>query len=92
MSEQKPSDLTSGQKLPDMEHLPEDVELILLSGRIGIIANAIADKLHIDGLTALDLFYRSDTCRHLHDKSTGLYLLGELYIADEFILEMQQKQ
>lgn len=80
------------QKLPDMEHLPQDIELILLSGRIGIIANAIAKRLHIDGMRALDLFYNSDTCRRLHDKSTGLYLYGELYIVDEFILEMQQKQ
>ena len=78
--------------LPDMEHLPDDIELILLSGKIGIIANAIAKRLNIDGMRALELFYESDTCRLLHDKSTGLYLYGELYILDEFILEMQRKQ
>lgn len=80
------------QKLPDMEHLPHDVELILLSGRIGIIANAIAKKLDIDGMRALELFYESDTCRRLHNKSTGLYLYGDLYIVDDFIIEMQRKQ
>lgn len=41
---------------------------------------------------ALKMFCRSDTCARLHDKSTGLYLYGDLYIADEFILEMQNRQ
>lgn len=75
-----------------MEHLPKDVENILLSGRIGIIANAISKKLDIDGMRALELFYESDTCRRLHDKETGLYLLGDLYVVDDFILELQHKQ
>ena len=35
---------------------------------------------------------RSDTCARLHDKYTGLYLYGDLYIADEFVLEMQNRQ
>ncbi len=70
-----------------MAHLPKDIEIILLSGRIGIIANAIARKLHIDGMRALELFYTSNTCKQLHDKKTGLYLYSDLYIADEFLLE-----
>ncbi len=78
--------------MPDMEHLPKDIELILLSGRIGIIANAIAKRLNIDGMRALELFYESETCANLHNKKTGLYLYGDLYIADEFCLEMQRKQ
>ena len=36
---------------------------------------------------ALQLFYESQTCADLHDKSTGLYLYGDLYIADEFMRE-----
>ncbi len=55
----------------------------MLSGRIDIIANAIAERLGIDGVRALKLFYESDTRRCLHDEETGLYLFGELYIADE---------
>ena len=35
---------------------------------------------------------RSSTCARLHDKSTGLYLYGDLYIADEFVLEMLNRQ
>ena len=30
------------QRTPDMQHLPPDIDRILLGGRIGIIANAIA--------------------------------------------------
>ena len=33
------------------------------------------------------MFYESRTCAELHDRSTGLYLYGDLYIADEFMLE-----
>jgi len=29
----------------------------------------------------------SKTCEDLHDKSTGLYLYGDLYVADEFMRE-----
>ena len=28
----------------------------------------------------------------LHDKSTGLYLYGDLYVTDEFMREMENKQ
>ncbi len=82
----------STAKDPDMQYLPQDVENILQSGRIGIIANAIATKLDIDGVRALEMFYDSETCKHLHNKSTGMYLYSELYIADEFLRELQGKQ
>ncbi len=68
------------------------LEDTLMSGRIGIISNAIAKELDIEPLRALHLFYESETCMQLHDKNTGLYLYGDGYIADEFLLEMQAKQ
>ena len=34
-------------------------------------------------------FYESQTCANLHDKSTSLYLYGDLYVADEFMREME---
>ena len=49
----------SVQRKPDMQHLPPDIDRILLGGRIGIIANAIAGKLDIDSVRALELFYES---------------------------------
>ena len=30
-----------------------------------------------------------ESCADLHDKSTGLYLYGDLYVADEFMREME---
>ncbi|MBR3915153.1 MAG: hypothetical protein IKJ64_05475 [Bacteroidales bacterium] len=38
------------------------------------------------------IFYESKTCANLHDKSTGLYLYSDLYIVDDFLIEMQNKQ
>lgn len=34
------------------------------------------------------LFYESQTCADLHDRSTGLYLYGDLYVADEYMREI----
>ena len=33
------------------------------------------------------MLYESQTCADLHDKSTGLYLYGDLYLCDEFMRE-----
>lgn len=63
-----------------------------MSNRIGAISVILSKKLNIDSIRALQLFYESKTCEMLHDKSTGLYLYGDLYIADEFIMEMQNRQ
>ena len=68
------------------------IQEIIMSNRIGAIAVSLAERLSIDMIMALKMFYRSDTCARLHDKSTGLYLYGDLYIADEFVLEMQNRQ
>ena len=65
------------------------IQEIIMSNRIGAIAVSLAERLSIDMVMALKMFYRSDTCARLHDKSTGLYLYGDLYIAYEFVLEMQ---
>ena len=46
-----------------------------------------AKRLDIAPEKALQLFYESQTCADLHDKSTGLYLYGDLYVADEFMRE-----
>ncbi len=67
------------------------IQEIIISNRIGIIVDEIARRLQIHPEEAFDLFYCSDTCARLHDRDTGLYLYGELYIADEFEREMQAK-
>ena len=65
------------------------VQEIILSNRIGAISVELANRLDIEPVEALELFYESQTCADLHDKSTGLYLYSDLYIADEFIREKQ---
>ena len=68
------------------------VQEIILSNRIGAISLELSKRLDIDPVKALELFYESQTCADLHDKSTGLYLYSDLYIADEFIRERQNHQ
>lgn len=68
------------------------VQEIILSNRIGAISMELAKRLDIEPVKALELFYESKTCADLHDKSTGLYLYSDLYIADEFIQEKQNNQ
>ena len=68
-----------------------EIQEIILSNRIGIIAAELSKRLEITPVRALQLFYESKTCADLHDKETGLYLYGNLYIADEFMREYQYK-
>lgn len=68
------------------------VQEIIMSNRIGAIAVILSEKLDIDNIKALKLFYESKTCARLHDKSTGLYLYSDLYIVEDFMIEMQNKK
>jgi hypothetical protein len=65
------------------------IQEIIMSNRIGAISMELAKRLNIEPVKALQLFYESQTCADLHDKSTGLYLYGDLYVADEFMREME---
>ena len=65
------------------------VQEIILCNRIGAIAVELAKRLDIEPVRALQLFYESKTCADLHNRQTGLYLYGDLYVADEFIREKQ---
>ncbi|MBR1637712.1 MAG: DUF3791 domain-containing protein [Bacteroidales bacterium] len=65
------------------------VRQILLWQQIGCIVVAIAEKLQVSYKKALDIFYASDTCRRLHDERSGLYLLSDLYLADEVVREQK---
>ena len=58
-----------------------------MSNRIGAISVELVKRLNIEPINALQLFYESKTCDDLHDKSTGLYLYGDLYVADKFMRE-----
>lgn len=60
--------------------------------KIGRIINLLSDRLGVDIAKATDIFYRSRTCRDLHDESTELYLMGDRYILDNLINELWQQQ
>ena len=62
---------------------------ILRSARIGIIVCEIARQLGISATAALRTFYNSNTCRDFHNRQTGLYLQGDLYVVAEFLSELQ---
>lgn len=65
-----------------------DIQRIILSTRIGCIAAELSRRLGVSPAEALLRFYNSHTCAMLHDKRSGLYLCGDLYVVDEFLLEM----
>ena len=65
------------------------IQEIIMSNRIGTISVELAKRLNIEPVKALQLFYESQTCADLHDKSTGLYLYGDLYVAGEFMREKE---
>ena len=77
------------QKKYDDPVKPPVIQEIIMSNRIGAISMELAKRLDIEPVKALQLFYESQTCADLHDKSTGLYLYGDLYIADEFMREKE---
>ena len=64
------------------------VRRIILHNRIGCIVAKMSELFRISLAEALDVFYRSDTCRRFHDEKTGLYLYGDLYIIDELEIEL----
>jgi hypothetical protein len=57
--------------------------------RIGCIVVKISETLGVSLKEALDLFYRSETCRRFHDEETGLYLQGDFYVLNDFLAEIE---
>lgn len=76
----------------NLNHLtPEQhrkVRNIIRWQRIGCIVVKISETLNISLKEALDMFYRSETCRRFHDEETGLYLQGNLYVLNDFLAEI----
>ena len=76
----------------NLNHLtPEQhrkVRNIIRWQRIGCIVVKISETLGVSLKEALDMFYRSETCRRFHDEETGLYLQGNLYVLNDFLAEI----
>lgn len=62
---------------------------LLMWNKIGRIVTLLSERLHVSGRRALDVWYRSETNVRLHDSETMLYTLGDRFIVDEVIREMQ---
>ena len=62
---------------------------LLMWTKIGRIVTLLAERLNVTSERALDIFYTSKTNERLHDEKTGLYLMSDLYIVDDIILELQ---
>ena len=55
---------------------------VLMWNKIGRVVTRLSEQRGISASSALDLFYTSQLCRDLHDPATGLYLMGDEYLAD----------
>ena len=65
---------------------------LLMWNKIGRIVTLLSQRLDVSGERALDIFYTSRTNERLHDPHTGLYLMSDLYIVDEVIMELQSSR
>lgn len=64
----------------------------LLQMKYARVVSLLAETLNISQARALDLFYNSDTYQYLSQKMYHLHNMGDAYLVDEIILELQAKQ
>ena len=64
----------------------------LLQMKYARVVSLLAETLNIFQERALDLFYNSDTYKYLSKKMYHLHNMGDVYLVDEIILELQTKQ
>lgn len=67
------------------------IQEIIISNRIGNICMELSRRLDLTPTEALKRFYDSQTCADLHNRNTGLYLYGDLYVADEYMREISNQ-
>lgn len=65
---------------------------IAMQGKYYGVVELLASRLHISKDKALYIFYNTDTYRRLTQQTGDLYLMSDLYIVDEVIRELQNKQ
>lgn len=64
----------------------------LLQMKYARVVSLLAETLNVSQVRALDLFYNSDTYKFLSQKMYHLHNMGDAYLVDEIILELQAKQ
>ena len=60
--------------------------------KIGRIVTLLSKRLNITPERALDIFYESETCERFYNPQDFLFTLGDRYIIDDLITELQQKK
>jgi hypothetical protein len=68
--------------------LINDTLLQLKYSRIIVL---LAEKLEIEIPQAMDIFYTSDFYNDLSDKANQLHNMGDQFLAESIILELQQR-
>lgn len=64
---------------------------LLMWNKIGRVITRLAETLDIDIPRAMDIFYRSQVCKDLHNPDTELYTRGDIYILNDLISELRQR-
>ncbi len=54
---------------------------VLMWNKIGRVVTNISKRKGISAARAFELFYTSQLSKDLHDPATGLYLMGDEYLA-----------
>lgn len=52
----------------------------------------LSEHLDVSPERALDLFYATDVCKKLHDPRYELHLMSDIYIVNDILSELQDKQ
>lgn len=55
------------------------------------IISLLADRLNISQERAMDVVYNSDTYALFTNPASGLYLMSDLYIVEDLMRELQEK-
>lgn len=63
---------------------------MLMWNKIGRVVTRLSETLNIDTVQALDIFYRSQVCKDLHNPETEIYLRGDIYILNNLLNEINR--
>lgn len=64
----------------------------ILQMKYARIIEAVAKMMNVDNVTAMDIFYNSDVMQMIDDGVADLHCRSDLYLAEEVILEYNEKK
>ncbi len=64
----------------------------ILQMKYARIIEAVAKMMNVDIVTAMDIFYNSDIMQMIDDGVADLHCRSDLYLAEEVILEYNEKK